>query len=114
MLVSWAVPKGPSMDPDDKRLAVKVESHPLEYLAFEAVIPVGNYGAGPMIVWDRGRFVPQIDAASGMRDGEIKFELWGYKLRGAFTLVQYTACGVPVVASPVGVNREMVEPELNS
>lgn len=87
VLVSWAIPKTPSMDPDDKRLAVKVESHPLEYLVFEAVIPEGNYGAGPMIVWDRGRFVPQLDAASGMRDGEIKFELWGYKLRGAFTLV---------------------------
>jgi bifunctional non-homologous end joining protein LigD len=87
VLLSWAVPKEPSMDPEDKRLAVKVESHPLEYLGFEAVIPAGNYGAGPMIVWDRGLFVPTIDAASGLRDGEIKFELWGYKLRGAFTLV---------------------------
>jgi bifunctional non-homologous end joining protein LigD len=87
VLVSWAVPKAPSMDPDDKRLAVKVESHPLEYLGFEAVIPPGNYGAGPMICWDRGRFVPTIDAGQGLRDGEIKFELYGYKLRGAFTLV---------------------------
>jgi bifunctional non-homologous end joining protein LigD len=87
VLVSWAVPKEPSMDPDDKRLAVKVESHPLEYLYFEAVIPPGNYGAGPMIVWDRGLFVPLLDAGQGMRDGEIKFELYGYKLRGAFTLV---------------------------
>jgi bifunctional non-homologous end joining protein LigD len=87
VLVSWAVPKAPSMDPDDKRLAVKVESHPLEYLGFEAVIPPGNYGAGPMICWDRGLFVPTIDAATGLREGEIKFELYGYKLRGAFTLV---------------------------
>ncbi len=87
VLMSWAVPRPPSMDPDDKRLAVKVENHPLEYLGFEAVIPPGNYGAGPMIVWDRGLFVPQLDAAQGLRDGEIKFELYGYKLRGAFTLV---------------------------
>src|SRR5438105_5470328 len=87
VLCSWAVPKAPSMDPDDKRLAVKVENHPLEYVHFEAVIPDGNYGAGPMIAWDRGLFRPLVDPAQGMRDGEIKFELYGYKLRGAFTLV---------------------------
>ena len=87
ILCSWAVPKAPSMDPDDKRLAVKVENHPLEYVNFEAVIPEGNYGAGPMIAWDRGLFRPLIDPAQGMVDGEIKFELYGYKLRGAFTLV---------------------------
>jgi len=87
VLCSWAVPKEPSMDPDDKRLAVKVENHPLEYVHFEAVIPDGNYGAGPMIAWDRGLFRPLVDPAQGMIDGEIKFELYGYKLRGAFTLV---------------------------
>ncbi len=87
VLVSWAVPKAPSMDADDKRLAMKVENHPLEYVHFEAVIPDGNYGAGPMIAWDRGCFRPLIDPAQGLRDGEIKFELYGYKLRGAFTLV---------------------------
>ncbi|HEY0251118.1 MAG TPA: non-homologous end-joining DNA ligase, partial [Kofleriaceae bacterium] len=87
VLCSWAVPKAPSMDPDDKRLAVKVENHPLEYVHFEAVIPPGNYGAGPMIAWDRGLFRPLIDPVQGMLDGEIKFELYGYKLRGAFTLV---------------------------
>lgn len=87
VLCSWAVPKPPSMDPDVKRLAVKVENHPLEYVHFEAVIPKGNYGAGPMIAWDRGLFRPLIDPAQGMIDGEIKFELYGYKLRGAFTLV---------------------------
>jgi bifunctional non-homologous end joining protein LigD len=87
ILCSWAVPKEPSMDPDDKRLAVKVENHPLEYVHFEAVIPSGNYGAGPMIAWDRGLFRPLIDPAQGLLDGEIKFELYGYKLRGAFTLV---------------------------
>lgn len=87
VLCSWAVPKAPSMNPDDKRLAVKVENHPLEYVHFEAVIPPGNYGAGPMIAWDRGLFRPLIDPAQGLIDGEIKFELYGYKLRGAFTLV---------------------------
>jgi bifunctional non-homologous end joining protein LigD len=87
VLCSWAVPKEPSLDPDDKRLAVKVENHPLEYVHFEAVIPAGNYGAGPMICWDRGLFRPLIDPAQGMLDGEIKFELYGYKLCGAFTLV---------------------------
>ncbi|MEZ4400373.1 MAG: DNA ligase D [Kofleriaceae bacterium] len=88
VLVSWAVPHGPTMDPDVKRLAVKVEAHPLEYCDFEAVIPEGNYGAGPMVVWDRGRFVPEIDPRDGVREGEIKFSLQGYKLRGAFTLVK--------------------------
>jgi len=87
VLCSWAVPKEPSLDPEDKRLAVKVENHPLEYVHFEAVIPAGNYGAGPMICWDRGLFRPLIDPAQGLIDGEIKFELWGYKLCGAFTLV---------------------------
>src|SRR5512143_2500129 len=79
VLCSWAVPKEPSLDPDDKRLAVKVENHPLEYVHFEAVIPDGNYGAGPMIAWDRGLFRPLL-----VSDQEIKFELYGYKLRGAF------------------------------
>jgi bifunctional non-homologous end joining protein LigD len=87
VLVSWAVPRAPSMNPDEKRLAVKVENHPLEYAGFEAVIPEGNYGAGAMIVWDRGRFAPVGDPADGLRGGEVKFELHGYKLRGAFTLV---------------------------
>jgi bifunctional non-homologous end joining protein LigD len=87
VLCSWAVPKEPSLDPDDKRLAVKVENHPLEYVHFEAVIPDGNYGAGPMICWDRGLFRPLVDPAQGLIDGEIKFELYGYKLCGAFTLV---------------------------
>jgi bifunctional non-homologous end joining protein LigD len=83
ILLSWAVPKPPCLDPDIKRLAVKVENHPLEYIDFEAVIPEGNYGAGAMIVWDRGMFQPQL-----ISDEEIKFELYGYKLRGNFTLVK--------------------------
>ena len=82
VLASWAVPNGPSMTPEDKRLAVKVEVHPLEYVDFEAVIPEGNYGAGPMVVWDRGRFLPKGDPVEGIRQGEVKFELYGFKLRG--------------------------------
>jgi bifunctional non-homologous end joining protein LigD len=88
VLMSWAIPHGPSMNPDDKRLAVKVENHPLEYVDFEAVIPPGNYGAGPMIVWDRGQFRPLMDPEQALVDGELKFELHGYKLDGAFTLVR--------------------------
>jgi bifunctional non-homologous end joining protein LigD len=87
VLVSWAVPKPPALDPDIKRYAVKVENHPLEYAHFEGVIPKDNYGAGAMIAWDRGMFRPLVDPAQGMRDGEIKFELYGYKLRGSFTLI---------------------------
>ncbi len=93
VLVSWAIPHGPSMAPEDKRLAVKVEAHPLEYCDFEAVIPDGHYGAGPMIVWDRGRFVPKLDPRQGVRDGEVKFELFGFKLRGEFTLVRTSGRG---------------------
>jgi bifunctional non-homologous end joining protein LigD len=103
VLCSWAVPKEPSMDPDDKRLAVKVENHPLEYVHFEAVIPKGNYGAGPMIAWDRGLFRPLVDPAQGLLDGEIKFELYGYKLRGAFTLV-HTGKGIKGQRSGRGSN----------
>ena len=87
-LKSWAVPKGPSPDPADKRLAMQTEDHPVEYADFEGVIPAGNYGAGPMIVWDRGRCAHLIDPRQGMRDGKLLFELSGYKLRGRWTLVR--------------------------
>lgn len=88
VLESWAVPKGPSKNPEDKRLAVKVEDHPLEYGEFEDVIPPGNYGAGAMIVWDRGVWVPIGDVAEGFEAGKLLFELRGYKLRGTWTLVK--------------------------
>ena len=87
VLVSWAVPHGPSMNPDDKRLAIKVENHPIEYAGFEGIIPEGNYGAGSVIVWDRGSWTPLSDPVEGLKAGELKMELRGYKLRGAFTLV---------------------------
>ncbi len=88
VLKSWAVPKGPSLDPADKRFAVATEDHPLEYADFEGIIPAGSYGAGAMIVWDRGLCVPEIDHRQGMRDGKLLFELRGYKLRGLWTLVK--------------------------
>ena len=88
VLVSWAVPKGPSPRQADKRLAVHVEDHPLEYADFEGVIPEGSYGAGPSIVWDRGLWTPVEDPAEGMRKGKLLFDLTGYKLRGRWTLVK--------------------------
>ena len=88
VLRSWAVPKGPSYDMNDKRLAVKVEDHPLEYGDFEGIIPSGNYGAGGIIVWDRGEWVPLEDWREGLEKGKLLFELKGYKLHGNWTLVK--------------------------
>jgi bifunctional non-homologous end joining protein LigD len=88
VLKSWAVPKGPSYDTNDKRLAVHVEDHPLEYGDFEGLIPSGNYGAGGMIVWDRGEWVPLEPWKEGLEKGKLLFELKGYKLRGRWTLVK--------------------------
>lgn len=88
VLKSWAVPKGPSLDPAEKRFAVLTEDHPLEYADFEGIIPAGNYGAGAMIVWDRGRCEAHIDHAEGLADGKLLFELHGFKLRGLWTLVR--------------------------
>lgn len=87
-LKSWAVPQGPSIDPAVKRLAVRTEDHPLEYVDFEGVIPDGNYGAGPMIVWDRGSWSALEDPVAGLESGKLLFELKGYKLRGVYTLVR--------------------------
>jgi bifunctional non-homologous end joining protein LigD len=88
VLRSWAVPKGPSADPQDKRLAVLVEDHPVEYGDFEGVIPEGNYGAGAVIVWDRGQWVPVEDPGEGLSKGKLLFDLKGYKLKGRWTLVR--------------------------
>lgn len=87
-LKSWAIPKGPSLDPADKRMSVHVEDHPLEYANFEGVIPEKQYGAGTVIVWDRGTWVPIGDPHQGYRGGKLKFELHGEKLHGAWTLVR--------------------------
>ena len=88
VLRSWAVPRGPSFDPAVKRLAVLTEDHPLEYVDFEGIIPEGNYGAGAMLVWDRGVWVALEPIAEGFAKGKLLFELRGHKLRGVWTLVR--------------------------
>ncbi len=89
VLWSWAVPKGPSMDPAHKRLAVHVEDHPVEYAGFEGTIPAGNYGAGVVELWDRGHWTPLGgDPVADLRRGELKFTLDGHRLRGGFVLVR--------------------------
>lgn len=88
VLLSWAVPKGPSLDPKTKRLAMHVEDHPLEYGDFEGVIPEG-YGAGIVMLWDRGSWTPLVDDVNAaLRRGDLKFVLDGYKLKGSWALVR--------------------------
>lgn len=87
-LKSWAVPKGPSLDPAQKRLAVHVEDHPIEYAAFEGIIPPNQYGAGTVLLWDRGRWEAYGDPREGYRKGVLKFRLDGQKLHGGWTLVR--------------------------
>jgi bifunctional non-homologous end joining protein LigD len=88
VLLSWAVPKGPSLDPKVKRLAMQTEDHPIEYGAFEGVIPKGEYGGGTVLVWDRGTWQPTGDAAKMYAKGHLEFELHGEKLTGGFHLVR--------------------------
>src|SRR6476661_6223402 len=96
VLVSWAVPKGPTLDAGQRRMAVHVEDHPIEYLDFEGVIPKGEYGGGDVIVWDWGTWLPEPETPDGRRaveDGELKFTLAGEKLRGRFTIVRTSGRG---------------------
>jgi len=88
VLLSWAVPKGPSLDPSVKRLAMHVEDHPVEYGEFEGVIPSG-YGAGIVMLWDKGLWTPEVDDVEGaLKKGDLKFTLDGYKLKGSWVLVR--------------------------
>jgi len=87
-LKSWAVPKGPSLDPAVKRMGVRVEDHPISYAGFEGSIPARQYGAGDVIVWDRGLWTPHGDPAKSLKAGKLKFELHGEKLKGGWTLVR--------------------------
>jgi len=86
-LKSWAIPKGPSMNLSDKRLAVMVEDHPLEYIDFEGIIPQGHYGAGPVLIWDSGEFQPEGNPETSLQKGRLSFTLNGKKLKGSFSLV---------------------------
>src|SRR5262245_55108699 len=88
---SWAVPKGPSLDPKHKRLAVHVEDHPLDYGGFEGIIPPNQYGAGRVLLWDRGSWSPVGDPMAGYRRGRLKFRLNGHKLRGQWNLIRMGA-----------------------
>lgn len=87
-LKSWAIPKGPSLDPTVKRMGVHVEDHPISYAGFEGTIPPRQYGAGQVIVWDRGLWTPTGDPAAGLKSGKLKFQLHGEKLKGGWTLVR--------------------------
>jgi len=88
VLKSWAVPKGPSLDPRERRLAVEVEDHPLDYAEFEGEIPPGEYGAGTVLLWDRGQWIPEGDPAAAFQQGTLKFRLQGERLKGRWTLVR--------------------------
>ncbi len=90
VLKSWAVPKGPSLNPAERRLAIMVPDHPLNYIDFEGIIPGGHYGAGPVVIWDAGEFKPldTDDPVEALKQGRLSFELNGKKLKGAFALAQ--------------------------
>jgi bifunctional non-homologous end joining protein LigD len=89
VMLSWAVPKGPSTDPANKRFAMQTEDHPIEYNQFEGVIPEGQYGGGTVMIWDRGTWEPEVnDVEKALARGDLKFKLYGKKLRGSWVLVR--------------------------
>src|ERR671918_1604118 len=89
VMLSWAVPKGPSLDPSNKRFAMQTEDHPIEYNQFEGVIPEGEYGAGTVMIWDHGTWEPEVaDVERALAKGDLKFKLYGKKLGGSWGLVR--------------------------
>jgi bifunctional non-homologous end joining protein LigD len=106
VMASWSIPKGPTLDSTVKRLAIRTEDHPLDYRHFEGIIPEGEYGAGKVMIWDQGTFVPEVEVEKGVREevqgkeegqavlreglekGEIKLRLYGQKLEGSFALIR--------------------------
>jgi bifunctional non-homologous end joining protein LigD len=100
VMLSWAVPKGPSLDPSVKRLAMQVEDHPIEYSDFESVIPPGEYGGGTVMIWDTGSWVPEVtDPDAALKKGELKFTLHGKKLKGSWVLVRTRGFGTSAARS---------------
>jgi bifunctional non-homologous end joining protein LigD len=94
VMLSWAVPKGPSLDPSVKRLAMQVEDHPIDYSDFEGIIPSGEYGGGTVMIWDTGTWVPEVlDVAATLKKGDLKFTLLGKKLKGSWVLVRTRGFG---------------------
>src|SRR5258706_474690 len=93
VLLSWAVPKGPSFDPNEKRMAVHVEDHPVSYGSFEGTIPPKQYGAGTVIVWDNGTWEPAVDPHEGLKEGKLVFTLHGHKMAGLWELVRIAKPG---------------------
>jgi bifunctional non-homologous end joining protein LigD len=89
VMLSWAIPKGPSLDPSNKRFAMQTEDHPIEYNQFEGVIPEGEYGGGTVMIWDRGTWEPEVeDVEQALAKGDLKFKLHGKKLHGSWVLVR--------------------------
>jgi bifunctional non-homologous end joining protein LigD len=92
VLLSWAVPKGPSLDPSVKRMGMQTEDHPIEYARFEGIIPEGQYGGGTVMIWDSGAWTPEVDDVdAALKKGELKFRLDGKKLHGSWVLVRIRA-----------------------
>ena len=92
VLLSWAVPKGPSLDPSVKRMGMQTEDHPIEYARFEGIIPEGQYGGGTVMIWDSGTWTPEVDDVdAALKKGELKFRLDGKKLHGSWVLVRIRA-----------------------
>ena len=111
VLLSWAVPKGLSKNPKDKRLAVMVEDHPLDYIDFEGVIPKGNYGAGSVEIYDKGKYIPKYDIDYGLQKGHLQFELKGKKFKGEFSLVRMDRKNWLIIKSDDEFASEKVEQE---